>query len=833
MIHSSIERHRALVWKAWAAACLVALGLSWPALARQDETGASPPPQEAGAGSDQATADESAAQAAAESAAESADEAAEDSAERQDATPASARAPRHGAPAGPFMTLSSGSYRQMIDAVMSTSIGKLCAQEEMKKAIELGTKRYEAKREVIEELVTLAEDLDVELDIETRMTRVIEELTDLEYDASHFYIYPPTDLDDDDAEPQFLVCVQFPDGSNEQILAAVAALGEIVTDSGELTRSKGSRKVGDVSVVEYITTADEPESMLWYFMDDNELWVGVFASDLIDKMQPVRDESAARESAIANPFFTEDTFLALDIDVATIVEIAREQSDAEERDTMEKWLDFFGVRSLQSVRMGIRADGDDFREDLLLELTQDGKGLMASMTPIASTSKGKGLPPSIPAVEPELMHMRGSFDTQKLLDALMTIPESDAETDEERADALAGVRKVFDVFDGGVSMLMAAPSFGMLPIPRMVFAFGITSDEAYQAALEDAKSRLEGIGFKDTEYKGATLTTVQIPNNPSPLIPCFTVVDGGFYLAESPITLRALVSSIRDGKESLGPVAAENSGDVFLCRYDTRQIFRLMYEKVLPLAQLGLGQMQRMMGNNSEPILSLAELPTPATVAGYLGEGLVRVTWTEQGLRATARSTLGDPITTVLASVGAPMAPMQMGLTLDQERAAWEERVCRARVGRIYEALQLHRTSFGGGKRFPASLGDLLSRGLIEDESVLVVPSDEEPSSIEYETMDGEIVAADVSYKYMPTSKLVVTRGELEAEATFGIGGALAPGMLEEIDAPDDSEEAPEPKTILLYELNRNAHMGRFVLTTDGDVYHLSEQVFQKLVSMK
>ncbi|MEQ8767831.1 MAG: hypothetical protein RL885_28265, partial [Planctomycetota bacterium] len=66
----------------------------------------------------------------------------------------------------------------------------------------------------------------------------------------------------------------------------------------------------------------------------------------------------------------------------------------------------------------------------------------------------------------------------------------------------------------------------------------------------------------------------------------------------------------------------------------------------------------------------------------------------------------------------------------------------------------------------------------------------------------------------------------------IGGGGGMFPGI--EVEARADGEKPPQKmKTIILFEANENRHGGRYVLCQDGTIYHLFEDDFQELVSVR
>jgi hypothetical protein len=264
----------------------------------------------------------------------------------------------------------------------------------------------------------------------------------------------------------------------------------------------------------------------------------------------------------------------------------------------------------------------------------------------------------------------------------------------------------------------------------------------------------------------------------------------------------------------------------------------MMNENYLPMIQLLLERGMRTQSSvaGRQPLINFAELPDTETVIRHLGPGRGGVAWSPDGLTVTAVSPLGEPFTAAAMTVYPSVAVWGYGFGLDTGAAELEKKVCHRRLRKIREALKLYRASFGGGKRYPSELGALLGRALVENADVFRVPSDEDPTVIEYENEDGEIEEIAVSYKYLPDSKLTVPAKDLRGWTLdyqpFGLGGLGGRTWdKQELDEGDGSSK--RDKTILLYEVNRNRHGGRFLLCTDGSIYVLPEKTFKRVLALK
>lgn len=797
------------------------LVFAWTTFAQEPTT--DEPPKESPAAEETGTAEPPQTEASESAATQDASESNEETAASE------VRRTRYRPPAGAYFSMHVPGYRASVDAMLTTKLGELSREKDMVAVLEKIETRYTAKMEAIEALVKLAKELDVEIPIEDRVSEALESFREIEYEGITMHIYLEA-VEGEEPDVTFLASALFDPEDAEKLTELLPKLEGLLADSEFEKQNTPERKIGESTIHCWKDSDSDEFAELAYFHAGDEVW---FAIDGTDELAGLTTDAPAEPAEIDRQLFDSGTRLgAFSVDLAKVFELYRKEQEEDDRDMTQVILEFLGIASLETVRAGVAADGPDIREKLILDMKETGKGLLASLRPIPK--QGEGVPPVLPALDPELVHVRGSFDPQKILDAFLGLADKakeDGEFDEEDEKLIARMRRVFDAFHGGMSMIFAAPKFG-LPIPRMVFAFGIADEEAYREALAEVKERMEGIGFDEVEYKEVRITTVKIPNNPSPIVPAFAVVDGALVISDSPATLRSLVSAKSDGTESRGPVSPEDRRDALVCRYDSKEIFKLMYEKALPLVQLGLGQLQRSTGMTSQPLLNLAELPQSTLIAKYLGEGSARITWTGNGLEMTAASPLGDPLAALMASIIVPLTPLFTGMSLDETRGMWEERVCRARVEKIYEAIVLHRGTFGAGKRYPDSLGELVTRGLIEDDDMFLVPSDKDPTTIEYETEFGDIEEISVSYNYLPNSKLVVKKSDLDSGSILGTIAGAPLRIQWDLELEDVDDEEDPDRTILLYETNRNEHGGRFVLTTEGEVYHLDESRFQQILSM-
>ena len=757
--------------------------------------------------------------------------------------------PKRTAPEDPIFVMGTAGQSATLEAIADTGVFKLFEEPDMKRVVKTVTERYEKKVAESEELMSIAAELGGDIGLEVRITRAAEKLAEVDFEGFEMYWYPPVEKDSE--SPQMLGVVVFPDSQQDELLENLKEVLEIFEELDEGESSKREVEGVEIRAIE-AAFADEDEDLEFaFFVDAGELWFGLNAADLLDGLAAQKPDASRQSASSTGDLFDRGHVITtFGFDFEAMFDWAREAGEEDFNDNLMKAFTFLGISSLADIRGGAAADGANIREKLQLRVDATGKGLLGALRPIPA--EGAGRPPSVPLLDPELLHIRGSFDMDKVLDAIVEMDEQRTEEDPESGsrlneERLEMTRGILAGFDGGMAMTLAAPSVGgFLPLPRMAFAFGIADADKYATALGEMKKRMEGIGFEDQEYKDTTLTLVRIPNNPSPIVPAFAVVDGTLVIAESPMTLRSLIAEMKDGEGPGRPTSPDDRRDVLTCEYDTRQIFRLLYEKVLPLSQLGMAQLQRMTGSAGEPLLNIAELPKPEFIAQHLGEGTARITWTDGGLDMVASSPLGDPIMAMMASIMTPLVPMTMGPQLDAQRAEWERVVVEARLEKVVEALEVHKATFGSGKRFPATLGELVGRGLVEDESWFLVPSDDDTQSVEYETLDGDIAEVEVSFKYLPNSKLEVPAKELERSAfdfTDGIVRGPDGEIIFELDDMEELEglveeaggEMPGAKTkkILLYELNSNRHDGRFVVTSDGEIYHLSEDRFNEVISLE
>ncbi|MFO0980491.1 MAG: hypothetical protein U1E76_01895 [Planctomycetota bacterium] len=132
------------------------------------------------------------------------------------------------------------------------------------------------------------------------------------------------------------------------------------------------------------------------------------------------------------------------------------------------------------------------------------------------------------------------------------------------------------------------------------------------------------------------------------------------------------------------------------------------------------------------------------------------------------------------------------GGTFESLRVELERDICAQRLVLVKGALETYRSCFGGGTRYPRSLTELFTRGLIQDPRALLVPSDQAPEVLRYENEHGQLSELNVSYRLVPTPRFTV-----------------------------------DNRAVLLYESRPNNHGGRFVVFHDGEMYHYSEDLFR------
>ncbi len=737
-----------------------------------------------------------------------------------------------------------GYTRDIEKAFLSTAVGRLLEEEpEIKELADRIKERYEKKAALLKELQNLAQDLGEEWKLEQILSNWFAEIdeTKLALETMQAFIYVDED-DEGEMLVSFFISAVIADDSVALVSSKFEELVKILEESDEVEKVEPRISSNGIDVHAYSYEENELDNV-WFFMDEDEIYCGFNDLGLVDKLESRLPDSLY---AASNRFISGTSVITCELPVDHLIDLAMEDLTDDERADAEGMLDVLGVSNLSSLVADVSLEGLNIRQSLFLGIEEEPKGLFSLLRPLDADVAV----PYVPEIAPNLLTMRASIDIEALITLIKDIVK-EIESDNEEEETSVMEKELFKMvvdegakaLNGGFVFSLSSPKPGSM-VPRFAVAFGLGEQEKFDHLLSLAKKAMTGIIFEESEYKGVTFTSVKIPNNPAPLVPSYTQIDDVFYLAETPWTLKTIIGSIKDkegasdsedGKTELAAIPLETGALVVDTDFDAREIYRLLYDQYMPIVQVAFQAAMNQQGSKRETLLDLAELPLSDVILEHLTPGRAGAAFGPDGLYMSAVSPLGDPITTSLAAISLPFGLVAYGQGLDSELAKAERKVCKLRASKIAEALKVFRQTFGAGKRLPASLGELVSRGLIDDLDLFLVPSDDKPASIEFENEDGDVEEFDVSYKYLSNSKFKVPASDLKNSLEFAFDGAFDIETI--LDAQYSNErngsKDEETKIVILYEMNKNAHGGRIIVCSDGTVFHVSERAFKKIIALK
>ncbi|MEQ8768175.1 MAG: hypothetical protein RL885_30005, partial [Planctomycetota bacterium] len=672
---------------------------------------------------------------------------------------------RFHAPAGALMTLVVNDTDAIQEAFSGTALAELLEDEEVAAFVEEIQQGYERKAQEIADLDERIADLEIDSasDLMTELSESFTGLIDEEsfgLRSATFSLYVPGKIDDDfDAVAMILTL-----GLKGVEAEGLKKLLEDACEKGlgeSWSKDESIEGPEDFALRAFTSQAggDEPKH-LWYFLDGTDVYVGLNAADLLPSLREEPDPKVHQAMVQA----TEGLSLgAMHLDLEQVIEKALAEQDEDDRDDIRRQLGLLGVKNLDGIVVNYEIVGRSLRESFSVKTDGAPSGLFRLF---GSLDAGRSLTlKALTLPAPRVLEMEGRWDTEYLASWIpQLLDEWDPEDEsvsgakfEESVQEALGVswKELLAAFDGTWAFCLSSPPLG-LSVPRLAMSFGIGDREGLDALLKLAKEKGEGLIFEDAELEGSTYTTVKVPNSPVPLVPTFAIHEGQLVVTEMPNTFKAM---LRARGDDAGLSLPETESTSMRMAYDVEEMYRLFFDRYFPLIRVGLSAMGPEMQDSS--LADIDMMPGSSTIAPYLGRGSGQVIVDQNGLRIQAESSLGSPLSAMAGSVYAPLGAWFGGMGLEEARATKERIIARHQLEQVAGAIQTYQASFGGGESLPGSLGQLVERGLVEDVEIFLVPSDEEPLSIEYENLDGEIETFASSYKYMPQSKLQVPEDRL------------------------------------------------------------------------
>ena len=417
-----------------------------------------------------------------------------------------------------------------------------------------------------------------------------------------------------------------------------------------------------------------------------------------------------------------------------------------EREIRGQEIPMFDLRKLQKLSWRAGFVGDLLQTVLRVDYDGAPKGLVGALLRGEAPLPAQSLPGQ------PLAQLRCSVDLPELLQVL-------AESDQEFA-LPAPLRDLLEAAcTGGVAIGCCAPPPGGL-IPRLY----VTADLADAASLQQLLDTVlpEGTPVKKRRFGELEATTLLIPDMVQALQPTYCIADGQLILAESPLSMRALLKA-RGGAPAMdvdGALAPTGEGDVLPSgdlRFDAAAIYENFYERWLPLFALANGR-------NQAPLLQRDDLPEPDVVAEHLGKG-----------RGVLRRE-GDAVSLVQASASGGLELTAMlfawptmladeALRLSYSEVRFKKALTVQRLSAIGEALDRFEQHQG---RRPRDLAELFVAQKLPDDALLI-PGDS--FAEEVALLDGRKIRS--SFRYYPTP---LDLAELGAGMVPPDGGGLHQG---------------------------------------------------------
>lgn len=471
-------------------------------------------------------------------------------------------------------------------------------------------------------------------------------------------------------------------------------------------------------------------------------------------------------------------------------------------DPFDATLRALGVDGCRRLLWQLRPDGERLLDELSLELPDRPGGLLGALL------DGVAPPVAQPLPERALLQLRLAFDVGTALaavDDLLTVAE---------LPTLGELGLVDDLrlaWTGGVALALVRPAPGGL-VPRLYASVGIVDHDALGRLL----ARLETAGEfqrKDVTYEGQPSVQLRIDGAPPALQPSYCVQRDAVHFAESGISLRALLKAQKNGAPPLLSVgdAPRPGGEGAIVpgvelRFDGAEIHAALHELWLPLAEATAA-----FGSDAAPLVARADLPEPEIVAPHLRKGRGVLRRGPDRVTLAMSGTAGGPeLHALLFAYGSLLSGPMTGSWRWQTDELLRD-VARLQLPRLHAAVEAFAQRTG---KPPASFGELLAGGDLDDPRLLVLPGDTATQAVEH---DGKEIAR-TSFVYHPDGKKTEVNGEevvvrfailsplgwqslvLDTSGTlhdvwgdFGFANLGMVQVLEEVEVVEEPPPPPEP----------------------------------------
>lgn len=412
-------------------------------------------------------------------------------------------------------------------------------------------------------------------------------------------------------------------------------------------------------------------------------------------------------------------------------------------DPAQHVLQAIGLGECRSITWRIAPAGDLMLDEIAIDCPKFD-GLLGALVHAAAPLVDQPLP------EQGLLQIRCTFDVRELvaaIDELLRLAEQPTLTE-------AGLVEDIDkAWSGGLALAVARPPAGT-PVPRLYVSAGIVDGEALGRLLARLDA-LEWIAKKPIELEGQQCTQLRLANLPPAVQPTFCVRNGVLHLAESGVSLRALLKAAAGGTPKALDIGdaprPPGKGAVlpgFDLRFDGAAIHAALTEVWMPLWALTTNQNT----SASKPLLQLAEMPDRDSVLPHLARGRGVLRQRPDGVTLAMSGTFGGPELQVLVTTFGPLLSGPMTSSWQWEADSVLLQVANDRLTRIHAAIVAFAKDKG---RRPASLGELVAAGAITPDALLL-PDDELAEKVMHE---GKEVAKS-SFRYYEKPLHATPRGE-------------------------------------------------------------------------
>ncbi len=390
-----------------------------------------------------------------------------------------------------------------------------------------------------------------------------------------------------------------------------------------------------------------------------------------------------------------------------------------------------GLDNLQHLRWSATQHGELVHDELEVAFDGAPRGLLGALLLGNAPLPAQALP------QGGLLQLRLSIDLPQALATLRELLGDELQLPATVLDRLP------QALTGGLAIGVAAPAPGGL-VPRLYLTLGVAdakvATELLQAMLPTSDL------LQPVTYDGVACTTLRSKELPAAFSPTWCLHDGKLHIAESALSLRAFLRAQGDGDAmAVGeatPAAAPGEA-LTSCelRSDPAAIYRNYRDVWLPLYE-AMASRER---GAVQPVIRRDDLPEAAAMAEWLPP--TRAVLHRDGDRfvLSHTGTVGGPLLTALAMAWGPL--LSGSFHTDYTVQMLGEAIAQRQLTLAWTALEaFHKAN----QRWPQDLGELLRSGSLPPDALQL------PASIAGEN-EPVVMSADgandlrSAYRYFPT----------------------------------------------------------------------------------